>query len=299
MSRPPVALVVGSAGQLGSDLIRVLADRGVAATGWTRADLDVTDADAVGPAIAAWAAGTAGAGRPVVFNATAWTDVDGAETAEAAAYAVNAVAPGLLGAACAAADADLVHVSTDYVFAGTARTPYAEDAPVEPLGAYGRTKAAGEEAVLASGARVYVVRTAWVYGATGRNFVKTMIRLERERATLEVVDDQLGSPTWSAQLASGLLDLAATRPDPGVYHLTSSGQTSWHGLARAVFEEIGADPQRVRAVPSSAFVRAAPRPSFSVLGRARWDAAGLPTPRDWRVALHEAFGQLGSALRQS
>ncbi|MDQ6650397.1 MAG: dTDP-4-dehydrorhamnose reductase [Actinomycetota bacterium] len=291
------ALVVGAAGQLGSDLMRVLGEQGVTASGWTRAELDVADPAAVAPAVVGWAAGTGRGSRPVVFNAAAWTDVDGAETDEATAYAVNATAPGLLAAACAAAGADLVHVSTDYVFAGNADVPYPEDAPTEPLGAYGRTKAAGEQAVLGGAGHAYVVRTAWVYGAVGRNFVKTMARLEQERDTLEVVADQQGSPTWSGQLAAGLVGLATTRPPPGVYHCTNGGQTSWCGLARAVFEELGADPDRVQAVGSAAFRRPAPRPAYSVLASTRWASVGLPLLPDWRTALHDAFARSGEALR--
>jgi len=293
----PTALVVGAAGQLGAELMRALAAYpGVAVTGWTRADVDLTDPAAVRPAIADWAAGTGRGGRAVVFNAAAWTDVDGAERDEGAAYAVNAVAPGLLASGCASVGAELVHVSTDYVFPGNAERPYDEDAPVGPLGAYGRTKAAGEQAVLGAGATAYVVRTAWVYGATGGNFVKSMIRLERGRETVDVVCDQVGSPTWAAQLAGGLVELARRRPPAGIYHATNAGQTSWHGLARAVFEELGADPERVRPVSSAAFPRPAPRPAYSVLAAQRWTAAGLPRLPQWRSALHDAFVTDGDAL---
>jgi dTDP-4-dehydrorhamnose reductase len=291
-SAPLRALVVGAGGQLGTDLLGVL---GPAARGLTRADLDVTDGPAVRATVAEWAAEEAG--NLVVFNAAAWTDVDGAETNEDAAYAANATAPAHLAVAAEAAGARLVHVSTDYVFAGDATTPYAVDAPTGPRSAYGRTKLAGERAVLAASPQSSVVRTAWVYGATGGNFVKTMARLERSQETLRVVDDQRGSPTWSLDLARGLVALAGAQPRPGVYHATNAGETTWYGLARAVFEELGADPERVRPCASADFPRPAPRPAYSVLSDAAWRGAGLPPLPPWRVALTGAFATVGDALR--
>ena len=278
------ALVVGSAGQVGTDLC---AELGPAATALTRRDLDITDATAVHRAVGDWARAHGGDAR-VVFNAAAWTDVDGAEANEAAAHEINATAPGHLAAACAAVGAALVHVSTDYVFSGDATSPYDVDAPTGPRSAYGRSKLAGEQAVRAATTDAYVVRTAWVYGATGGNFVKTMARLERERETLTVVDDQRGSPTWSRHLAAGLVALAGTGRF-GTYHLTSGGDTTWCGFARAVFEELGADPDRVRPCTTCDFPRPAPRPAYSVLSDAAWRSAGLAPLPHWRDTLHEAF----------
>jgi dTDP-4-dehydrorhamnose reductase len=210
-------LVTGAGGMLGRDLCAVLAEAGesgvVAAT---RVDLDVTDATAVGDAVA---------GVDVVLNAAAWTDVDGAETAEDAATAVNGHAVRILAEA---AGARLFHFSTDYVFDGVATVPYAEDAAPAPLNAYGRGKLVGERAVLANGG--HVVRTAWLYGAHGRNFVRTMLRLAGERDTVDVVADQEGPPTWSYALAGQVVALAqavaAGRAAPGVYHGTAGGQTT-------------------------------------------------------------------------
>jgi dTDP-4-dehydrorhamnose reductase len=294
-SVPLRALVVGAAGQLGTDLMAVL---GPSARGLTRADVDVTDGAAVRTAVGDWALATRDLpGNRVVFNAAAWTDVDGAEEHEDAAYAANAAAPAHLAIAAERAGARLVHVSTDYVFAGDATAPYAAGAPTDPRSAYGRTKLAGERAVLAASAGAYVVRTAWVYGATGRNFVKTMARLERERDTVSVVDDQRGSPTWSYDLATGLVALARRAPAPGVYHCTNSGETTWYGFARAVFEQLGADPDRVTPCTTDNFPRPAPRPAYSVLGDDEWRAAGLPPMRPWRDALKAAFESAGDALR--
>jgi dTDP-4-dehydrorhamnose reductase len=183
-----------------------------------------------------------------------------------------------------------VHVSTDYVFDGAAAEPYAVDAAPAPRSAYGRTKLAGEQAVAAAGGDAAVVRTAWVYGRHGSNFVATMARLQRERETVSVVTDQVGSPTWSADLAAALVELAARcAPLPPVLHYTNSGQVSWHGLARAVFEELGADPDRVLPIRTADFARAAPRPAYSVLDLSAWTGEGLTPPRPWRAALSAAM----------
>jgi dTDP-4-dehydrorhamnose reductase len=282
-------LVTGAGGQLGADLVRMAGDHEV--VGLTRAELDVCDPAAAEKAVVDI--------RPdAVLNAAAYTAVDDAETDEAAAAAINAEAPANLARVCALHDVNLVHVSTDYVFAGDASSPYEVDAPTGPRSAYGRTKLAGEQAVRSLlPERSWVVRAAWVYGETGRNFVKTMARLAGVRDTVTVVDDQRGSPTWSRDLASGLLALAAAAPPPGIYHCTNAGETSWYGLARAVFEEIGADPDRVRPTTTAVFPRPAPRPAYAVLSGAAWTAAGLPAPRPWRDALHAAFSEVGDALR--
>jgi dTDP-4-dehydrorhamnose reductase len=283
-------LVTGARGQLGTDLLEILAGRPEdTVTGLGRAELDLTDEDAVRGAVRTWLAGLGDGVRAVLLNAAAYTAVDAAETDEATARVVNGDAPGWLAQEMAGRGR-LLHVSTDYVFDGTATEPYPVDAPTAPRSAYGRTKAAGERAVAAAGGDATVVRTAWVYGRHGGNFVRTMVRLERERETLSVVDDQVGSPTWSADLAAGLVELGA-RPQaaPPVLHYTNSGAVSWFGLARAVFEEIGADPERVRPTTTEAFPRPAPRPAYSVLDGSAWLAAGLPAPRPWREALTVAM----------
>ena len=282
-------LVTGAGGQLGSDLVSVLTDSGDEVVGFTRADLDIADERAVRRAVdEVW--------PDVVVNAAAYTRVDDAETHEDDAYRVNATGPGVLAIATAGR-ARLLHVSTDYVFDGTGSSPYAEDAPAAPRSAYGRTKLAGERAAFSVHPDVYVVRTAWVYGATGGNFVKTMASLESTRETVSVVDDQRGSPTWSRDLAIALATLGRSGAAPGVYHVTGSGETTWYGLARAVFEELGADPERVLPTTSDAFPRPAPRPAYSVLGTQRWRAAGMPALPDWRAALAAAFASVGDQLR--
>ncbi|MFE2348811.1 dTDP-4-dehydrorhamnose reductase [Kitasatospora cineracea] len=275
-------LVTGAAGMLGRDVLRVLAAAGIEATALTRAELDVTDPAAVAAAVR---------GHDTVVNCAAWTDVDGAEADEAAATAVNGTAVRHLAAACAASGARLLHVSTDYVFPGDGTEPYAEDAPTGPVNAYGRSKLAGEQAVREllpdTG---YVVRTAWLYGAGGNNFVATMLRLGAQRDTLDVVDDQQGQPTWTHALAERLVELGRNHRAPaGVYHGTASGRTTWFGLAREAYRLGGLDPERIRPTTSAAFVRPAVRPAFSVLGHARWAEAGLPPLPDWREQLAQAL----------
>ncbi|MFB8033182.1 dTDP-4-dehydrorhamnose reductase [Streptomyces sp. NPDC056004] len=290
-----VWLVTGAAGMLGQDVLARLAGEDVTAVAADRAALDIADPESVRAAF--------GKHRPaVVVNCAAWTAVDDAESQEDAALRVNGTGPGVLAEACREHGAVLLQVSTDYVFAGDGEKPYAEDDPTGPRSAYGRTKLAGEQAVLSTLPETgYVVRTAWLYGAGGGNFVRTMIKLEGIKDTLDVVDDQRGQPTWTVDLADRLVRLgqaalAGTAP-AGVYHGTSGGETTWFGFTREIFRLLGTDPERVRPTTSEAFVRPAPRPAFSVLGHDRWAAAGIEPVRDWRAALEEAFPALVAAER--
>ncbi|HEX2504070.1 MAG TPA: dTDP-4-dehydrorhamnose reductase [Miltoncostaeaceae bacterium] len=264
-------LVTGAAGMLGRDLVTHLADRHEV----TAVDLevDVTDPVAVRSCVA-------GCRPEAVFHLAAWTDVDAAEAHEDEAAAVNGEGAGIVAAAASEAGAAVVLPSTDYVFDGSKGAPYDEDDAPAPLGAYGRTKLAGERAALArhpGGTRV--ARTAWLYGAGGRNFVDTMRRLGAERDEVEVVDDQTGSPTWTRDLAPAL-EALLDRP-AGVYHAAGAGAVTWAGLAQAVFDRTGC-PCRVRPVTTEAIGRPAPRPRYSALVTAR---PGAPRLRDWREGL--------------
>lgn len=271
-------LITGAAGMLGRDLQSVLADRDVSALG--RTELDITDLEATRAAVA---------GHDVVINAAAYTAVDNAETDEEAAFAVNALGAKNLAIAAREAGAKLLQVSTDYVFNGTATEPYPEDTPREPVSAYGRTKAAGEEFAQAEHpGGTYIVRTAWLYGEHGGNFPATMLRLAGSNPTVSVVADQVGQPTWTLDLARQLRALAESDAPAGAYHGTNSGAGSWYDFARATFAEAGLDTERVLKTDSASFVRPAPRPAFSVLGHDAWAAVGLPAMRPWREALHEA-----------
>lgn len=264
-------VLTGGGGMFATDMARVLEVAGEDVRVLTRADLDVLDADACRTAVR---------GADVVVNAAAWTAVDDAETREADAFAVNAVGPANLGRAAHEAGARIVHVSTDYVFDGTATSPYAEDAPVAPRSAYGRTKAAGEWAVRAEAPDHLVVRTAWLYGAAGPCFPKTMARLAADRPELSVVDDQVGQPTWTVDLADLVLRLVVAGAPSGTYHGTSTGSVSWFGFTRAILDATGSTALLVPTT-SDAFVRPAPRPAYSVLGHEALRAAGVEPIGDW------------------
>ncbi|MFG1644766.1 dTDP-4-dehydrorhamnose reductase [Amycolatopsis sp. NPDC049252] len=287
-------LVPGGSGQLGRDLAALSGeDVDVVAPG--SAELDVTQTGQVLAAVGALADRAREAGSaPVVINAAAYTAVDAAETDEERAFAINADGPRVLAAACTARRVPLIHVSTDYVFPGDASAPYEPSDELGPRSAYGRTKAAGEDAVLGSGASSWVVRTGWLYGKSGTNFVKTMARLEASNPELSVVDDQVGGPTWTADLAAGLLELASRvasgdGPEQRILHCTNAGSVSWCGFARAVFTHLGADPARVKPCTTEEFPRPAPRPAYSVLSPASWKEAWLTPLRPWEEALDAYF----------
>jgi dTDP-4-dehydrorhamnose reductase len=291
---PLAILIPGGSGQLGHDLVG-RAPAGSLVQTPDSSELDVSQATYVVSSIDALVAAAREAGLPpVVINAAAYTAVDAAESAPDRAFAVNADGPRLLAAVCSSRQVPLIHVSTDYVFSGEKDGPYEVDDQVGPKSVYGTTKLAGENAVLRSGAEAWVVRTEWVYGANGNNFVKTISKLEKERDTLSVVDDQHGSPTWSADLASGLLELAALviagkAPAGRMLHCTGGSQTTWYHFARAVFEELGADPDRIKPCTTEEFPRPAARPKNSVLSPASWIDAGLTPMQPWREALTQAF----------
>jgi dTDP-4-dehydrorhamnose reductase len=259
-------LVTGAAGMLGTDVVSAAAGHDVVP--FTRSELDITDADAVRAAVRDT--------RPdAIINCAAWTDVDGAEADEAAATRINGDGAGHL----AAAGVHLVHVSTDYVFPGDASSPYPEDAPTGPIGAYGRSKLAGERLVAAMPDHA-IVRTAWVFGPHGKNFVDTMLRLGAERDEVTVVDDQLGCPTYTGHLATALVEVASRRLR-GVLHVAGGGQCTWYDLAVATFERAGYNV-KVNRGKSADLGRPAPRPAYSVLGSTRSDAPRLPS---WQEGL--------------
>lgn len=282
-------LVTGAGGMLGQDVVASLERDGETVLALTRRDLDITDQAAV--------TATVLGGRPdIVVNCAAWTAVDEAEAHEDEALEVNGRGARLVAAACAEGGARLIHISTDYVFAGDARRPYGEHDRCGPRSAYGRTKLAGERAVaeLLPGAG-YTLRTAWLYGAHGPNFVRTMIALERDREVVDVVDDQRGQPTWAMDVAGQVIALARSGAPAGVYHATSSGETTWFGFAQEIFRLLGADSARVRPVTSGAYPRPAPRPAYSVLGHGAWASAGIKPIPGWRLRLRHGLRAVAAA----
>jgi dTDP-4-dehydrorhamnose reductase len=266
-------LVTGAAGMLGSDVVTAAGAGGHEVVVLARADLDITDPAAVSAALLE--------ARPdAVVNCAAWTDVDGAETAEAAATAINGDGAGHVAAAARDTGALCVQISSDYVFDGTATGGYVEEDATGPIGAYGRSKLAGEQAVLAAGGDALVVRASWLFGRRGHNFVATMLRVGAERDVVTVVDDQVGCPTWTGHLAQGLLE-AAERRLTGVLHLAGGGSCSWFELAEATFAAAGIDCA-VRPQSTAELGRPAPRPANSVLRSSR---AGAPVLPDWHEGL--------------
>lgn len=279
-------LVLGAGGMLGQEMIQALHRDGRDYTGLTRAQCDITQRSNVLRAVR---------GHDVVVNCAAWTDVDAAEKADHFADLVNGYGAAHVADACLANNAKMIHISTDYVLSGTYGVPMSEDEPINPVNAYGHTKAYGEEWVRDILPETgYIVRTAWLYGEYGPNFVDTMARLAQGADPIHVVDDQWGQPTWARALAYRIISLgdgAASGTVPtGVYHGTSEGKTTWYGLARAVFEGLGHDPERVIPVTSEEYKRPAPRPTWSVLSHARWREAGLsPMLGNWKSMLGGAM----------
>jgi dTDP-4-dehydrorhamnose reductase len=291
----PTLLVLGRSGQVGHALTTALAPLGrVVAAG--RADLDLADLNAIAPFVAAHA-------PDVLVNAAAYTAVDRAEEEPARARRVNAEAPGALAEAAAEAGAWLVHYSTDYVFDGTKGAPYTEADPAAPVNVYGRTKRAGERAIVAAGGRHLILRTSWVYSARGRNFLRTMLRLAATHERLTVVDDQVGCPTWAGWLAEATATLVeavlarggdARQADDlgGVYHLSSAGATSWCGFARAIMQRFGHAGVEVAPIPTTDYPTPAPRPAYSVLATGKAERTfGLAVP-PWEAQLATCHAQM-------
>lgn len=271
-------LVTGAGGMLAHAVVRELDGRGHEVAAFERERLDVTDTEAVDRTVREV--------RPdVVVQCAAYTRVDDAEREEVRALQVNATATGHVACACRAVGARLVYPSTDYVFDGTADAPYPPDAEPSPINAYGRTKLAGEAAARLAG-EFLIVRTSWLYGAGGRNFVRAMLDRARDGERLRVVDDQRGAPTWTRSLAGTFIDLLEADAPAGTYHVTNRGETTWYGLAIAALEAAGIEAE-VEPVGSDAFPRSVRRPRYSVLDCVGTEAIVGPLS-DWRVALADA-----------
>jgi len=287
-------LITGKNGQVGTELSRLYHSRhDVVLTG--RDECDLSSEQSIRDTVRRV--------KPaVILNAGAYTAVDQAEKEPALCFAVNAEAPRVLAEEAARLDALLIHYSTDYVFNGEKPAPYLETDPISPLNVYGESKAAGEAAIAKAATRFLVLRTSWVYGAHGKNFLRTMLRLGAERPELRVVDDQLGAPTSAAAIASATARLVEQPPSGGwgIYHMTAAGSTSWYGFARAIFQEAGLATQpRVQPIPSSDYPTPARRPTNSVLSNDRFaQTFGFRLPA-WEQQLNEVLAamQLETAMR--
>ena len=270
-------LLTGGAGQLGKELFDTATAAGHEVRSTTRADCDITVPEAVQSTLE-------DANPEVLINCAAWTKVDAAESESDAAFRGNALGPRVLAAACAARKVLLVHMSTDYVFDGNATSPVDEWQPPNPRSTYGASKLAGENEVRAIARRHMVVRTSWLYGRDGPNFVLTMLRSIAQGRALRVVSDQVGCPTWTGHLAPALLRVIA-RDVPGTIHLTNSGVVSWHGFAEAIIAATGGTAQ-VTAITTAEYPTAAPRPPYSVLDNRVWRLLGETPLPDWQDGLH-------------
>jgi dTDP-4-dehydrorhamnose reductase len=285
-------LITGGSGQLGIALSEELDSRGLVFTTFGSKDLDITQGSIVHDLVSQ-------VSPTVIINCAAWTDVDAAETNEALASKVNGDGAENIVLAAQNCGAKLVHVSTDYVFSGESVTPWQVADEINPQSAYGRTKADGEDRVL----RTYpenssIVRTAWLYSPWSKNFAKTMTRLALNGdGEVRVVNDQMGQPTSATDLAKQLVELSLSSSPAGIYHGTNSGQATWFEFAQEILNLAGADVGRVVPVPSSEYLRAAKRPSYSVLSHDSWAKTTIKPMRDWRIALKDAMPAIISAVK--
>jgi dTDP-4-dehydrorhamnose reductase len=273
-------LITAANGQLGTDASAFFAKRGDEVVAYKDVELDITDREKVMKAVAA-------AKPDVVLNCAAITNVDGCEKNEALADRVNADGAEIVALAAQAAGARLVHISTDYVFDGSGTAPYRETDPTCPNNAYGRSKLKGEERVLGACPASYILRTAWLYGPHGNNFVKTMLRLAKDNGSVQVVTDQVGNPTSTFELIR-IIDAVLRAGKPGVYHATCSGVCSWNEFAREIFRLAGVKTEVVD-VTSEQFVRPAKRPAYSNLSKEKLERECGYRPADWQDALKEYF----------
>ena len=285
-------LITGAYGQLGTALQEELTIRGIDFVGANSSELDITKplivnqiVDLIKPS--------------VIINTAAWTDVDGAESNEFAAYSVNSLGPRNLAITASKVGAQMVQISTDYVFSGAASAPWGENTKHNSQSVYGLTKSDGERFVLTElPNKSYVVRTAWLYSSHGNNFVKTMTDLAMNHTgEVRVVSDQIGQPTFSADLAKQIVELVLSKAPAGIYHGTNSGQATRFEFAQEIFSLAGADVSRVIQVSTSEFPRPAKRPAYSVLSHDAWVSTSVPAMRNWKIALSEAMPAIISAVK--
>ncbi len=288
-------LIIGCNGQVGWELVRQGTTMGLHIKAVDLPDIDITNPDSVAEQM--------GSGTDLIVNAAAYTAVDKAEAEPELAFAVNHAGPAHLAAACAERDIPLIHISTDYVFDGTKRTPYTESDPVAPIGVYGASKSAGEGAVRATLTKHMILRTAWLCGVHGQNFIKTMIRLGREKETLRVVNDQHGCPTFAFDLADVILKIALRiqseeKPNWGTYHYCGSGATTWYGFAREIFrlakEHTEMKVHTIEPISTDEYPTQAKRPQYSVLDCGLIEKQLGIVNKPWQEGLESFFQRLFS-----
>ena len=274
-------LVLGAKGQLGQELIHLLEIKNIEAIGTDRNEIDFAKPNEIAEKLAKL-------NPSHIVNCGAYTQVDKAEEESELANLINAQAVGVVAKFTSERKIPFVHISTDYVFDGFATSPYLEDDKVSPQSVYGSSKASGEKEAVGNNPESYILRTAWVYGEYGNNFPKAIAKKLRNNESLNVVNDQIGSPTWTFDLASSIIEILEKKPNPGIYHVTNSESCSWFEFAQAIAKTLNVDEKLVKQTDSNSFVRPAVRPKFSVLSNTKWENAGLTPLRPWKEAWDKA-----------
>jgi dTDP-4-dehydrorhamnose reductase len=284
-------LLFGGSGILGTEVLRILENEKFQYLSPKSADIDIRDKDSVTNSVQSFA-------PTWIINCAAWTNVDGAEDSFEEACALNETAVENIATAAALIGCKVIHISTDYVFDGESEVPYDEHSFVNPINKYGESKLRGEKALLAALPGSFVVRTSWLYGVNGKNFVKTIAAKALRNEPARVVNDQVGSPTSSKDLAAGIVSIIRNQPEPGVYNFSNEGSCSWFELARAIYKNLGASAELVEATDSASLNLIASRPKFSLLNKEKWKAAGLSNVPNWDSSLESALPEIVAELNQ-
>jgi dTDP-4-dehydrorhamnose reductase len=283
-------LLLGGSGILGSEVLRLLQNQNIDYVAPTSSDLDITNKDKVLKFVSDF--------RPIwIINCAAWTNVDGAESSFEDARKLNELAVGNIGISADLFECKVIHISTDYVFNGESSQPYLETSQVDPLNKYGESKLLGERALLGALPSAYVVRTSWLYGVSGKNFVKTIAGKALRGEEAKVVNDQVGSPTSARDLAIGIVSILRNQPESGIYHYSNRGNCSWFELAQEIYEIVGVDKELVHPISSETFSFAARRPNFSLLSKEKWISAGLSEVPEWKDSLQLTLPEIISELQ--
>jgi len=284
-------LLLGGSGILGTEVLRLLQKEKIDYVAPRSTDLDIRDKESVTNLVRNL--------KPTwIVNCAAWTDVDGAENSFDEACELNEGAIENIATAAGLIGCKVIHVSTDYVFDGESEVPYKEDSLVNPINKYGESKLRGERTLLEALPGSYVVRTSWLYGVNGKNFVKTIAGKALGQEPARVVDDQVGSPTSAKDLAAGMVSIIRIQPTPGIYNFSNEGSCSWYALAKTIYENVGADPELVKAIDSVSLKLKAKRPKFSLLNKDKWKAAKLAEVTEWDISLKSMLPEIVAELNQ-
>jgi dTDP-4-dehydrorhamnose reductase len=284
-------LLLGASGILGTEVLGVLQGQKIEYVAPTSTDLDIRSRSAVNEFLQVF--------KPTwIINCAAWTNVDGAEDAFKEACELNEKAVDNIAREAEPIGCKVIHISTDYVFDGDSDLPYMENSPVKPINQYGESKLRGENALLRAHPKSYLVRTSWLYGPHGKNFIKTMANKALRNEPAKVVDDQVGSPTSAKDLAAGIISIIQVQPEPGIYHFSNEGSCSWFELARVIYENLGASPELVEAIDSKSLNLKAKRPKFSLLNKEKWKVARLSKVPSWDSSLESVLPEIVAELKQ-